>query len=85
MWCSARMACTIVVARDGLQRSLVRILQVLRVATARDTWTKAQVRKFLRTAGATRLHVAWPLSLYGLRRGEVLGLRWSDIEPKNKT
>lgn len=51
----------------------------------RDTWSKAQVRKFLRTASATRLHVAWRLSLYGLRRGEVLGLRWSDIDLKAKS
>jgi integrase len=46
----------------------------------RDTWSKVEVRKFLRTAAATRLHAAWRLSLYGLRRGEVLGLRWSDID-----
>ncbi len=32
-----------------------------------------------------RLHAAWRLSLYGLRRGEVLGLRWSDIDLKAKT
>lgn len=32
-----------------------------------------------------RLHAAWRLSLYGLRRGEVLGLRWSDIELTAKT
>lgn len=51
----------------------------------RDTWSKAQVRKFLRMASATRLHVAWRLSLYGLRRGEVLGLRWSDIDLKAKS
>ncbi len=51
----------------------------------RDTWSKAEVRKFLRTAAATRLHAAWRLSLYGLRRGEVLGLRWSDIDLKART
>jgi integrase len=51
----------------------------------RDTWTKAQVRKFLRTAASTRLHAAWRLSLYGLGRGEVLGLRWSDIDLRAKT
>lgn len=51
----------------------------------RETWSKIQVRKFLRTAAKERLHAAWRLSLYGLRRGEVLGLRWSDIDLKAKT
>ena len=51
----------------------------------RGTRSKTQVRKFLRTAAATRLHAAWRLSLYGLRRGEVLGLRWSDVDLKAKT
>jgi integrase len=51
----------------------------------RDTWSKTQVRKFLRTPAATRLHAAWRLSLYGLRWGEVLGLRWSDVDLKAKT
>jgi integrase len=41
----------------------------------RETWTKAEVRKFLAKASSDRLYVAWRLSLYGLRRGEVLGLR----------
>jgi integrase len=45
----------------------------------RDTWSKAEVRKFLAKVSSDRLYVAWRLSLYGLRRGEVLGLRWSDI------
>ena len=36
-------------------------------------------------ASRDRLHAAWRLSLYGLRRGEVLGLRWSDIDLKAKT
>jgi integrase len=51
----------------------------------RDVWTTAQVRRFLRTAAKDRLHAAWRLSLYGLRRGEVLGLHWSDIDLKAKT
>jgi integrase len=45
----------------------------------RETWSQAAVRKFLAKA-SSRLYAAWRLSLYGLRRGEVLGLRWSDID-----
>ncbi len=51
----------------------------------RETWSKAEVRKFLTAASRDRLHAAWRLSLYGLRREEVLGLRWSDIDLKAKT
>jgi integrase len=51
----------------------------------RKTWSKAEVKKFLGKARGDRLHAAWRLSLYGLRRGEVLGLRWSDIDLKAKT
>jgi integrase len=51
----------------------------------RGTWSKAEVRDFLGAASRDRLHAAWRLSLYGLRRGEVLGLRWSDIDLKAKT
>ena len=50
----------------------------------RETWSRSQVRRFLRTAANDRLHAAWRLSLYGLRRGEVLGLRWSDIDLKSE-
>ena len=46
----------------------------------RETWSKAEVRKFLAKAPSDRLYAAWRLSLYGLRRGEVLGLRWPDID-----
>lgn len=34
---------------------------------------------------ADRLHAAWRLSLYGLRRSEVLDLRWSDIDLTART
>jgi integrase len=43
-----------------------------------DTWSKTEVRRFLGKARTDRLHAAWRLSLYGLRRGEVLGLRWAE-------
>ena len=46
----------------------------------RKAWTVEQVRTFLAVAAADRLHAAWRLSLYGLRRGEVLGLRWEAVE-----
>jgi integrase len=51
----------------------------------RATWLRTEVRRFLRVATKDRLHAAWRLSLYGLRRGEVLGLRWSDIDLRAKT
>jgi integrase len=43
------------------------------------TWSEAEVRLFAQAAAAERLHVAWLLTLMGLRRGEVLGLRWQDV------
>jgi integrase len=46
----------------------------------RETWTVAEVPAFLATADADRLAACWRLSLYGLRRGEVLGLRWRDVD-----
>jgi integrase len=44
------------------------------------TWTAEQVRTFLRVEGH-RLHAAFLLlATTGMRRGEALGLRWSDVE-----
>jgi len=40
-----------------------------------DTWSAEQVRAFLTAAADDRLHAAWRLTLYGLRRAEVCGLR----------
>lgn len=49
-------------------------------AADRGTWTEEQVRQFLATAAGDRLHACWLLSLLGLRRAEVLGLRWGDVD-----
>lgn len=52
--------------------------------TERETWSQEEVHTFLRSIDGLRLAAAWRLSLYGLRRGEVLGLRWEDIDLKNQ-
>jgi integrase len=47
----------------------------------RRAWTKEEVVQFLPVAAADRLGSIWRLSLAtGLRRGEVLGLTWSDVD-----
>jgi integrase len=47
---------------------------------ATDVWTREQVRTFAATAAEHRLHAAFLLSCHGLRRSEVCGLRWSDVD-----
>lgn len=44
------------------------------------TWSIEETGAFLAVAAADRLHAAWLLSLYGMRREEVCGLRWSDVD-----
>jgi integrase len=51
----------------------------------KNTWESEPAVAFLDTAAEDRLYAAWQLSLYGLRRGEVLGLRWSDVDLVAKT
>ncbi len=45
------------------------------------TWTAEQLRTFLDGTRGDRLHAAWLLlATSGMRRGEALGLRWSDVD-----
>ena len=45
------------------------------------TWQKGELRRFLASVEDDRLDAAWLLvSTTGLRRGELLGLRWSDLD-----
>jgi integrase len=45
------------------------------------TWTAEQVRAFLDHTAEHRLHAAFVLlATTGMRRGECLGLRWSDVD-----
>jgi integrase len=45
------------------------------------SWTAEELRQFLDSVQDDRLYAAWRLAaLTGMRRGEVLGLRWADLD-----
>jgi integrase len=45
------------------------------------TWTAAELRAFLEHVRSDRLYAMWLLAAStGMRRGEVLGLRWVDVD-----
>ncbi len=50
------------------------------IAAEPVAWSAAEASRFLAAAAGDRLHACWRLSLYGLRRGEVCGLMWDDID-----
>jgi integrase len=46
-----------------------------------EAWTAEQLQAFLRAAAGHRLFPAfWVLAATGMRRNEVLGLRWDDVD-----
>jgi integrase len=52
---------------------------------ARNTWTGDQLRRFLDSTAGDRDAAAWVLlATTGMRRGELLGLRWQDIDLDGK-
>lgn len=79
-------AFTMAVSDGRLVRNPVEYVQRPRqVKTEAQTWTRAEVRAFLAEAAGDRLHAAWRLSLYGLRRAEVTGLRWENYDRRART
>jgi integrase len=45
------------------------------------TWTKEQLKAFLEAMKDERLSPLWhTIAMTGMRRGEAIGLRWSDVD-----
>jgi integrase len=52
----------------------------------RQPWTVAELRRWLTVASEDRLAALWIVLIRtGLRRGEALGLRWTDVDLENGT
>src|SRR5258705_232154 len=49
-------------------------------ADTAKSWTVGEVEAFRESVRDERLFACWLLSCYGLRRSEVLGLRWSQLD-----
>ncbi len=80
------MGCARRVFRDAVRDGVIRTnpTEFVELPTGRPkemrTWTPDQVQAFAKAAGRHRLAPAWRLTLAGLRRSEVMGLRWSDLD-----
>ena len=49
-----------------------------------QTWTKEQLKAFLEAMKDERLSPLWhTIAMTGMRRGEAIGLRWSDVDLEN--
>jgi integrase len=78
---------------DAVQRGYVNINVALiakaprqRPAEEQTAWTAAQLATFLRHAAGHRYFPAiWTAAFTGVRRSELLGLKWSDLDPKHST
>ncbi len=54
-------------------------------SSSMQVWRPDQVAVFLRHTQRDRLHACWVLAATtGMRRGELLGLRWSDVHLDNR-
>jgi integrase len=80
----AGMALEVAVKRGLIARNAADIVDRVEsdpdAGADRGEWQAADAVRFLRSVTGERLYAAYILSLLGLRRGEVTGLRWPDID-----
>lgn len=51
-----------------------------------EVWNEEEIHRFLSFAKGSRYYAAFLLALTtGMRQGEILGLRWKDIDEENRT
>ncbi|SEG92173.1 Site-specific recombinase XerD [Thermomonospora echinospora] len=83
-WTTLRAALGNAVREEILPRNAAALLRVSKPRKRRvKPWTVDEARKFLESARKRRdpMYAAYVLILaLGLRRGEVLGLRWADVD-----
>lgn len=69
------------VVRNVADYALVPAPRRTRRSAEMATWTASEVATFLDSTRHDRLYVVWHVALMtGMRRGEVLGLRWRDCD-----
>ena len=74
------------IQEDLIARNVVKMIKPAKVPQRKPTfWSIEQAHHFLEIMATDRLHAAWGLALLGLRRGELLGLRWTDVDLEAKT
>jgi integrase len=74
------------IQEDLIARNVVKMIKPAKVPQRKPTfWSIEQAHHFLEVMATDRLHAAWGLALLGLRRGELLGLRWTDVDLEAKT
>ena len=75
-------ALTRAMREELVSRNVARLVTLPPNRPARQQpWSPAEVRAFLQAARGDRLYPAFVLLLvYGVRRGEVLGLSWHDVD-----
>lgn len=69
-------------AQGLVARNVARLVKRPKITAAEmSTWTPEQAAMFRAHVADERLAACWLLTLAGLRRSEVLGLRWADVDP----
>jgi integrase len=76
---------------DAVRRGHLAVNPVLAVdpparddSVERTAWSTDEVRRFLEVVAEDRLHAVWRIALAtGLRRGELLGLTWDDVQAES--
>ena len=66
--------------RDLSHNAAASMKKVQRVHQEMRTYTPDEIRRVLRAADQDRNGHLWYLALSGLRRGEIAGLKWADVD-----